>query len=152
MSWKPTEQRLTRSGAVDRRSSKNRNPEPQTAKRPRDRRGGTVLKREALESLQEKHLIVGEVVYFALLDESEDYDDVYVVPFLDIALMRGEKQAVDSALSLRARKKIILWPLFYNNHYILAVINLEQNSFEVFDSYREYAHDARAQVLERARD
>lgn len=41
----------------------------------------------------------------------------------------------------------ILWPLYYSNHWILAVIDYKHRSFEVYDSLRGYAHPIRKNRL-----
>jgi Ulp1 family protease len=45
------------------------------------------------------------------------------------------------------KKKLILWPIFYSNHFILAVIKGDR-TFDVFDSLRTYAHRPRWDAVE----
>jgi hypothetical protein len=108
---------------------------------------------ETLASLRPARLILSPAVYHCIrLFAPRDY--CVVDPEIAGHWLR-EWQQLGRSVFVTANElppdKTILWPVFYSNHWILAVIEKSTNRFDVFDSLRGYAHGPRHQQLTRVK-
>mmetsp|Transcript_78038 Transcript_78038/g.91092 ORF Transcript_78038/g.91092 Transcript_78038/m.91092 type:complete len:223 (-) Transcript_78038:81-749(-) len=97
---------------------------------------GRSVKTESLASLQGNNMLLQTVVYRAIKDA--ETDGFHTVDTDRLYL--GEGNFV--------RDKINVCPVFYSNHFVLAVVDIQRGLCEVYDSYRAYAHGPRKKAMD----